>query len=118
MNLDKLNPWNWFKHEQQPQNVSVHHQAPAINQTTNQSNNYHPVVKLHQEFDRLFDDLFNAFSLPAMTQKTFNQMDDLFRPNIDISGTNTHYDIHLDVPGLDAKNLTIDVQDDALIIKG
>ncbi len=117
MNLQKLNPWNWFKHEE-PENVTVHHPSAPVSQSNQYQGNQHPVTRLQQEFDRMFNDLFNVFSHSSSSSRSQPAMDDFFRPDIDISGSEKNYEIKLDVPGLEAKDLTIDVQNDALVIRG
>ena len=66
MDIQKLNPWNWFKHEDNGANKAAQipvqrksaYTAPSIWQQ-----NQHPVMHMHQQIDRLFDDIFNTFGL-------------------------------------------------------
>ena len=44
MELTKLKPWNWFKHEEQPASSGV--------PVRRSSSNPDPVSQLHQEIDR------------------------------------------------------------------
>ncbi|WP_317932105.1 Hsp20/alpha crystallin family protein [Halioxenophilus sp. WMMB6] len=118
MNLQKLNPWNWFTHEESHQ-PTVHHSRQGVqNDAHFYSANSHPVTRLHQEFDRLFDELFGAVGNPVSATRNWSPFDDTFRPNIDISGTTKNYQIKLDVPGLSAKDISIDIAGDVLTIKG
>jgi len=42
----------------------------------------------------------------------------LYRPQIDVSGDDKHYEIKLDVPGMSESDLSIEVRDDLLLISG
>ncbi len=126
MNLKKLNPWNWFKHEEKEQAegaVPVHMSPaqgagkPALQQ------DLHPVLRMHQEMNRLFDEMFQAFSWPGGNQGVPAAGRDAgiwsaFRPSIDVSGDEERYEITLDVPGFKESELDISLQDDVLVIRG
>ena len=126
MNLQKLNPWNWFKHEE-----SGHQKNPQIPITGGGSGNVptsysgaDSLFSLHREMDRLFDDVFNSFGMkpirsglassPLLGDNTSN----FYQPQIDVSGNEKSYEIMLDVPGLSESDLSIEVKDDVLTIKG
>lgn len=120
MNLSKLNPWNWFKHEegnQSEQQVPVtRKEAEAAPQVAGAN----PLVHLHQEMDRLFDEAFSSFGLPSISSRFGNRLgtSGMFRPSIDISGDDKQYEVLLDVPGLKESDLTVEVKGDTLFIKG
>lgn len=67
MNLKKLIPWNWFKHENSIQNRdSV---VPVRREDyTQQTDSRNPMLQFHQEVDRLFDDAFNRFGFPSWSK--------------------------------------------------
>lgn len=126
MDLKKLNPWNWFRHEEKeraeaaipvrmPQNVG--------RSDSGRSPELHPVLRMHQEMNRLFDEMFQSFSGfggSALFDRS-RQAGDMwggFRPSIDVSGDNERYEIALDVPGYNESELDITLQEDVLIIQG
>jgi HSP20 family protein len=128
MNLEKLNPWNWFKHEdneaKQSAQIPVHREdavpmAPAL-----WRQGQHPMLQMHQQIDRLFDDVFSAFGLPYPTPSSASPplpgagMIGGYRPQIDVSGDEHQYEITLDVPGLSQEDLSIEVKGDVLVIQG
>ncbi|UTV26728.1 Hsp20/alpha crystallin family protein [Photobacterium atrarenae] len=134
MDLTKLNPWNWFKHEDHADQSSAHipvTREKAQQQPTRQGTD--ALLRLHQEMDQLFDDVFNAFGMPAI-RPTFNRpqwhsqsaldlndsirSQDSFRPQIDVSGDEQQYEITLDVPGLSAEALSIELKGDVLTVQG
>jgi len=130
MNLEKLNPWNWFKHEDGNQDSLQ--QVPVTRENTNAvrtHSNVDSLLQLHREMDRLFDNVFNTFGLASQRslfpEQRFLNKDVVdtyaripYRPQIDVSGDENHYEITLNVPGLSPDDVAIDVQGDRLIIRG
>lgn len=116
MDIKKLNPWNWFKKEENESgNVPVLRSGPA----------YHdPLARFHQDFDRLFEDTFRRFGLPALPglemERTFPAIpaDVLLKPSLDIAETDDEYTITVEVPGVDEKDLRLELADDTLTISG
>ncbi len=130
MNLEKLNPWNWFKHEDDNQDSL--RQVPVTRNDANAvktHSNVNSLLQLHREMDRLFDNVFNTYGIPSLRssfpEQRFLNNDVVgtyagmpYRPQIDISGDENHYEITLNVPGLSSDDVAIDVQGDQLIIRG
>ena len=118
MKLEKLNPWNWFKHEENSDSNS------AIPVTRDQSaaspgslSSAGSLLGLHREMDRLFNEAFRSFGLPSQNS-TDGLVAPLYRPQIDVSGDDNRYEIALDVPDMSESDISIDVRDDVLTIKG
>ena len=132
MDLQKLNPWNWFKHEDSAANQGA--QIPVRRTDASRSvpstttpdwqRNQHPVLQLHQQIDRLFEDVFSAFGMPSLNSSLPQQAGSamtpsgIYRPQVDVSGDETQYEINLDVPGLSEDDLSIEVKGDVLTIRG
>ncbi len=120
MNLEKLKPWNWFKHEEDGNGGS---QIPVSRErSAGQPTGKGPgsLMSLHREMDRWFEDAFRSFGMPAFEPKTLTDagLPGFFRPQIDVSGDDNCYEISLDVPGLSESDLTLEVKDDVLTIRG
>ena len=126
MNLQKLNPWNWFKHEEN--DLANDSEIPISRNVSKEravaETDQNPILKLHREIDQLFDNVFSGFGIPSL-RKHFpvrNHMNsdfpNFYRPNIDVSGDEKKYEIDLDVPGLSEPDLSIEVKGDVLLIKG
>ncbi len=126
MNLEKIKPWNWFKHEDVHPHTSA--QVPVARQDTKPSPmpaGANSLMRLHREVDRLFDDTFSAFGFPSLRmsspgrdwlRESFQESD--YRPLIDVSGNDNGYEVTLDVPGMSESDLAIEVNGDVLTISG
>ena len=68
MNLEKLKPWNWFKHENIVNNDNrqipvVRNEAGSVNPVSNTDSFF----RLHREMDRLIDDMLNTYGMPGVS---------------------------------------------------
>lgn len=107
MDIKKLNPWNWFHHEEeQARNVQVQQGVPQI---------YSPLTQLHRDIDRMFNGVF-----PGVGWGRLIDVDDaLLRPNVDVTSTDKEYSITVEVPGVDEKDVKLELTNDGqLIVRG
>ena len=129
MNLEKLKPWNWFKHEDNTADNSalIPMQRDEASRTalSTWQRDPHPIFQLHEQIDRLFNDAFSSFAMPSLRlsptqqdERTGGGRINAYRPQIDVSGDDNQYDITLDVPGLSENDLSIEIKDDMLIVRG
>ena len=67
MDIDfkKLAPWNWFKKEQEEQQSTASLPVQR-NDLPVAGGPVSPILQLHREIDRLFDDTFRGFGFPAL----------------------------------------------------
>lgn len=95
MDIDfkKLAPWNWFKNEQQEQQTASslpvqRNDLPAA------SGPVSPILQLHREIDRLFDDAFRGFGFPALNMPQWpSDWSGMLKPALDIQETDKQYKI-------------------------
>ena len=73
-----------------------------------------PFFSLHREIDRLFDDF--ARGLPAMGNGFGNGS--AMMPTMDVAETDKEIEITAELPGLEQKDVQINVSDNLLTIKG
>ena len=104
MNLQKLSPWNWFKREEREQ--------PRSRELLPAGRESNPLVRMHREMDRLFEDFFGMRGWPDLEQ------DLLLKPSVDIAESKKAYRISIEVPGVDEQDIDLSIQGDSLIISG
>ncbi len=125
MDLEKLKPWNWFKHEE---NTGVGSSVPASpdRPDTNRGGLSSPgsLMSLHRDMDQWFDEAFRSFGMPSMGLGLLprglsdNPLLKSYRPQVDVSGDKNHYEVALDVPDMSESDLAIEVKNDVLTIRG
>lgn len=114
LSASKLAPWNWFKHEEEPtREMEVQHQGQP----------QHPFYRMHEEMNRLFEDTFRAAGMPSLFDRPMGRLNDLpgeqvLRPSVDISERPEAYEITVEVPGIEEKDLELNVQGDTLVVRG
>jgi HSP20 family protein len=112
MDIKKLNPWNWFSREEDhARNIPVQRGVPQV---------YHPMAQLHQDIDRLMDGVFRGFGLPFMGIGNLTDTEAaLFRPHVDIASTDKQYTVTVEVPGVEEKDVKLELtHDGTLVIRG
>lgn len=111
MKLKKFSPWNWLRKEAAGQSGEV----PVVQRGSTPT---HPLSGLHQEIDRLFDQTLREFGtgFPSLFER--GNLPEFFRPSLDISESPEEYTIKVEAPGVDRDDVSITVEDDALIIRG
>ncbi|SFG52745.1 Hsp20/alpha crystallin family protein [Neptunomonas qingdaonensis] len=137
MNLEKLKPWNWFKHEEDSgsqipvsKNKASADYAPEMSQPPQVADSAAgSFLQLHQEMDRLFDDVWRSFgftSSPALKRSAPLSDSSLFdnaalgayRAKLNVSGGEKEYEISIELPGLSEDDIHIDLQGNVLTIQG
>jgi HSP20 family protein len=128
MDLERIKPWNWFKHEDQ-----LASQIPVSKSNTktalSQSASAHPLMQLHREMDRLFDNVWRTFGVD--TPLGFSHMPSLFdrelvsnsllgdyRVSLDIVGSDNEYEVSVDLPGLTEDDIKVEVTGNVLTVRG
>lgn len=77
-----------------------------------------PFLTLHREVNRLFEDMFRGFDLAP-----FGTADRLFdrgfgSPNVEVSETNNEVEVTAELPGLDEKDVEVQLANGMLMIRG
>ena len=109
MSTKKWNPWNWFRKEEEETGKPL-----AVQKQGRESDS--PIERFHREIDRLFDKAFRGFGLE---RPMMSRMDDgILRPTLELSATDNQYTISVEVPGVDEKDVKIEIANDTLTIRG
>jgi HSP20 family protein len=100
MNVRELIPWN------RSREVTVRRGEEA-----------NPFLTLHREMNRLFDDAFRSFDLtPFDFGRGFART--LEWPNIEVDETEKELKVIAELPGLEEKDIEVDLANNVLVIKG
>ncbi|MFY0991463.1 Hsp20/alpha crystallin family protein [Halomonas sp. C05BenzN] len=108
MNLQKFSPWNWFKSESADAPTGA--VEPRRGDLT-------PLTSMHQELDRWMDGMMRQFGMPSLGSG-FGDMPALLRPSLDITEHDDHYEIGVEVPGVEEKDVKLSLDDHRLVIEG
>ena len=76
-----------------------------------------PFLKLHREMNRLFDDVFRGFDLGRLGDSRFLDRATPW-PNIEFSETEKEMKVVAELPGLDEKDVEVELVNGTLAIRG
>ena len=120
MDIKKLAPWNWFKKEEEESGAAV-----PVKRADNQAGgtdgiSNHPLVQLQREMDRLFAHTFHGFGLSPFRSELFTPLtaSGLLKPQVDIGASGMEYCITVEVPGVDKKDVKIEIANSTMTIRG
>lgn len=74
-----------------------------------------PFYRLQHEMNRLFDDAFSGFQFPTSFR---GEGDDARLPRIDVHEADHAVEIEAELPGVDEKDIDVEVADNLLTIRG
>ncbi len=74
-----------------------------------------PLSRLFSDMDRMFDTTLRNFGTPFMPLTQGLGIPGMFRPNIDIASNEEEYTITAEVPGMEEKDIRVEVTDDGLL---
>jgi len=117
MELKKWIPWNWFRKEEENagRTVPVRHAKSQPRAGADNS----PVAYLHREVDRLFDDFFGQWPSYGFGRSFGSGLSDvMLKPTLDLSASDEEYTISIEIPGVDEKDVKLDLANDTLTIRG
>lgn len=110
MNWKKLNPWNWFKNEEQndSSNVPVHQRGRQIDS----------LAAMHSELDRMFDSFVKETGFTSLNSKFDSLNSSHIKPSVDISEKKGEYNIRVELPGVEKEDINVKLDKDTLEISG
>lgn len=120
MDLKKLAPWNWFKKEEEDTGSSVPVKHTDSLAKYHRGGMSHPILQLQREMDRLFEDAFRGFGLSPFRSELFQPLaaSGLLKPQVDVGASDKEYSITIEVPGVDEKDVKVEVANNIMTISG
>jgi HSP20 family protein len=119
MDIKKLAPWNWFRKEEEEAGTTV--PVRHTGKTQPQRRLSGSLGQLQQEMDHLFDNFFKGFELsPFSSGNIFagSLTNGLLKPTLDIGATEKEYAISIEVPGVDQKDIKLEISGNTLTVRG
>jgi len=77
-----------------------------------------PVLALHREMNRLFDDVFRGFDLASFGSDRFFDRLESNWPSVEVSETDKEIKVSAELPGLDEKDVQVHLANGVLAIAG
>lgn len=120
MDIKKFAPWNWFKKEEEETGSTV----PVLRTETKtqypEAGTQNPIVQLHREVDRLFENAFRGFGLSPFRSDFFTPFtaSGLLKPQVDIGANDKEYSITVEVPGVDKEDVKVEIANNTMTIRG
>lgn len=119
MDIKKLVPWNWFKTEE----ANARKTIPVRREDAQEQGVALPVAlqNFHREFDRIFDQAFRGFGIePSLFDGVLwpRVTDGMLKPTLDLSATDKEYTVTVEIPGVDEKDVKLEIANDTLTIRG
>jgi HSP20 family protein len=117
MDFAKLNPWNWFtKEDEQEKNLPAGQgQGPAKPAFSGS-----PFAFPHPDMDSFFETAMRRFGFSPPAWPAFFSGEaaaGLLKPKVDITGSEKEYVVSAELPGVDEKDIHVELKGDALIIR-
>lgn len=82
-----------------------------------QTGTSNPLLALHHEMNRIFDDFAHSFDLPALSGGWSNAWSNGW-PHVEVSEDDNDVKVVAELPGLDAKNIEVTLHDGILTLRG
>ena len=118
MDIKKMAPWNWFKDEEEGGGSTVP-VARTKFQISPFESSQHPMMQLHREMDRLFENAFRGFGIsPFKTEFPSLTSTGLLKPQVDVAVSEKEYSIAVEVPGVDEKDVKVEIANNTMTIRG
>ncbi|MBN2301935.1 MAG: Hsp20/alpha crystallin family protein [Lentisphaerae bacterium] len=74
------------------------------------------LFSLQREMNRLFDNFFNGFDLAPWENSSLDMIQ--FSPKVDVSETTEQIKVSAELPGMNEKDVTVEMDDNTLTIRG
>lgn len=114
MDVKKWAPWNWLKKEEKAAGKTVPSYRNVAKERGYELTS--PVHQFHREIDRLFEQAFRGFGLDLPVSR--NLGNGFLKPQLDLSATEGEYAISVEIPGIEEKDVTLEIVNDTLTIRG
>lgn len=77
-----------------------------------------PLMGMHREMNRMFDDAFRGLGMPAAMPRGGREAPILLVPSMDATETDNELRITVEMPGVSAQDVSVEANDDVLTMRG
>jgi HSP20 family protein len=114
MDIKKWVPWNWFGKEEENTGATV----PVQQKNAQEDIGAFPHLfsRFHNEMDRRFEQMFREFGFGSPLFS--NMANGMLKPTLDLSASENEYTVNVEIPGVDEKDLKIELEKNTMIIRG
>lgn len=119
MKIKKWIPWNWFKKEEEDSGSALPVQHKSSQDTGLVLRN--SIEQFHRQIDKIFDDALRGWgSMPSAPNSAFlpGTNGGLLRPTLDLGASDEEYTVTVEIPGVDEKEIKLEIANDTLTIQG
>jgi HSP20 family protein len=95
--------------------LSLFNRNPSLPSAPSEAYSSDPFFRLQHEMNRLFDDAFSGFQFPAAFR---GDGDETRLPRIDVHEADHAVEVEAELPGVDEKDIDVQVTDNLLTIRG
>jgi HSP20 family protein len=116
----KRQDWNNNKGARRASNVPVRQKQNSNNPPAYSLSYFSPLSSFFSGMDRVFNNTLRNFGVPMLSDvNNFFDAQNMFIPNIDIASNDNEYTLTVEVPGIDEKDIQLDISEDGqLYISG
>jgi HSP20 family protein len=122
MDINNLAPWNWFKGEEEKSGSMAPSKRGESSEQYPAPEGQSPIIQLQRKMNQLFDTTFRGFGLPSfgfeMPSLAHFARSGPIRPQVNISANDKTYEITVEIPGVDKKDVRLEITNNTMIISG
>lgn len=106
--------WNLSSRDEHLKSGNLHNLQKASGYRTPESY-FSPMTQFFREMDRMFDNAFQNFGVPALMGNMAQMQSSMFNPHIDIVSTENEYIIKVEIAGIEEKDIHLEVSHDGIL---
>jgi HSP20 family protein len=119
MDIKKIVPWNWFNKEDEGAGKTIPVRHGGLREQEYPL--FSPVTQLRQDIDRIFDHAFRGLGFPPFGgDRLFSSpiAGGMLKPTLDVGATDKEYSITIEIPGVDERDVKLEITGNTLTIRG
>lgn len=114
MDIKKWVPWNWFRKEEENAGADIPVRYNTAQEEIGALTDL--LRRFHNEVDHRFDRTFREFGFerPLLSRMS----NGMLKPTLDLGATDKEYTVTVEIPGVEEKDLRLEVDNNTMTIRG